>query len=330
MRIPGLKSAKRAGVWLRSRVVKHALILGYHRIAVTDNDPYNLFVSLRNFFEQLEVLRRYSRVVNLNELVEGIQNGNLPDKTVVITFDDGYVDILQNAKPLLERSQIPATVFVPTVYIGRRPWWDELKMLYSSSKSYQDKINKILADVPSDTGDKKPQSAVAREARKNAVKQPIIAVYERLRDASPQVREHALFQLEHLAAEESRSRETTDRVMTGDELVELSSNGLIDIGSHSVSHPWLSELTEEYQRSEILNSKSCLEKITGKTVNSFSYPNGSYSSFTVTLLKEGGYKCACTSTNIIVREGSDLFQLPRFWVPNWDGATFERWLMKWI
>ena len=50
----------------------------------------------------------------------------------MITFDDGYADVLHHAKPLLERHSVPATVFVATGAIGQRRefWWDELGGLF--------------------------------------------------------------------------------------------------------------------------------------------------------------------------------------------------------
>jgi len=55
----------------------------------------------------------------------------LPRRAVVVTFDNGYSDNLYNAKPLLERYDIPATIFVTTGCIGRERefWWDELERL---------------------------------------------------------------------------------------------------------------------------------------------------------------------------------------------------------
>ena len=49
-------------------------------------------------------------------------------RSIVITFDDGYADNLYNAKPLLERYKIPATVFVTSghIYAQEEFWWDEL------------------------------------------------------------------------------------------------------------------------------------------------------------------------------------------------------------
>src|SRR3989344_2957961 len=87
-------------------------ILLYHRVASVKDDPLSLSVSPETFSEHLKFLKENFNVVSLKEIADMIRNKNLKNKSVAITFDDGYVDNLQNALPILEQNQIPATIFV--------------------------------------------------------------------------------------------------------------------------------------------------------------------------------------------------------------------------
>ena len=71
MRVPGLRSTRRAYRWLRSRILGKALILGYHRIAEAARDPYSICVGPRNFAQHLEILSKVARPIDLQRLVEG-------------------------------------------------------------------------------------------------------------------------------------------------------------------------------------------------------------------------------------------------------------------
>ena len=108
-----------------------ALILLYHRIGELRSDPWSLNVTPHHFVEHLDLLQSYAHPVTLEHLYRGISDGDLPDRSVAITFDDGYGDNLYNAKPLLERYDVPATVFMTTGYIGceREFLYDELDRL---------------------------------------------------------------------------------------------------------------------------------------------------------------------------------------------------------
>jgi peptidoglycan/xylan/chitin deacetylase (PgdA/CDA1 family) len=97
-----------------------------------------------------------------------------------------------------------------------------------------------------------------------------------------------------------------------------------------VTHPTLAELSITTQQSEIQQSKGYLEEILRQPVTSFSYPYGSVAASTQALVREAGYTCACTSLNDVTRPGSEPFHLPRFWIPDWDGETFARWLQWWL
>jgi peptidoglycan/xylan/chitin deacetylase (PgdA/CDA1 family) len=118
MRIRGMQRLRHAARWLKYRLVQPALILMYHRVTELPNDPYLLAVTPKHFAQQLGVIRRYGVPMRLGQLVEALQDGKVPKRAVVVTFDDGYADNLYNAKPLLELYSIPATVFVTTGCIG--------------------------------------------------------------------------------------------------------------------------------------------------------------------------------------------------------------------
>lgn len=325
MRIPGLKSLTLSARWLRSRLVGGTLILGYHCVAEPVRDAYSLCVTPQHFAEQLEVLSQVGQVISLRELARRLQESHTPERGVVLTFDDGYADVLHHAKPLLERYQTPATVFVTTGYLGREFWWDTLERGLLSVATLPEQLSLQGGDGSFEW--------VAGDARPNAVpgsRQPLIqSVHRSLLLLSPAEREKAMVQLWArlgMAPEGDPGR----RALTSDELLKLAAGDLIDVGAHTVTHPVLARLPIPAQRSEIEDSMAQLEKILGGPVTSFSYPNGSSSRETLRIVRESGLDCACASYQDIVWRGSDRFHLPRFWVQDWDGEAFSGRLRLWL
>ena len=99
-------------------------VLAYHAIGECADDRASLFVSREAFAAQMAFLTRAAEVVDLATLVAGhVRSGRRP--VVAITFDDGYRSVLEDAAPILARHGFPATIFVPTAFLGRRNEWDE-------------------------------------------------------------------------------------------------------------------------------------------------------------------------------------------------------------
>lgn len=90
--------------------MKEVCILLYHSISDSD-DP--LAIAPKDFEKQLRILRHVANPVPLSDIVGHI-NGqkNIPDRSVAVTFDDGYRDVITEALPLLKKYQVPATIFV--------------------------------------------------------------------------------------------------------------------------------------------------------------------------------------------------------------------------
>jgi peptidoglycan/xylan/chitin deacetylase (PgdA/CDA1 family) len=99
------------------------MVLVYHRVAETREDPYGQAVRPETFASHLEALSREHPVVPLSELVGGRR---FADGAVAVTFDDGYEDNLSQALPIA--GTVPLTVFVTVepVLDGRPFWWDEI------------------------------------------------------------------------------------------------------------------------------------------------------------------------------------------------------------
>src|SRR5919112_2621349 len=94
----GVERLRRVARWFRSRPQRKVLILLYHQIAQLRSDPWRLSVTPNLFAEHLEILRRHAHVIGLQQLSKALPDGVLPDRAVVVTFDDGYADNLYNAK----------------------------------------------------------------------------------------------------------------------------------------------------------------------------------------------------------------------------------------
>src|SRR5262245_4880809 len=92
-------------------------ILGYHKVS-PEAHPFFEPVHPEIFEQQMQFLKSCYTVMNLQELIARSLRGELPERAVVITFDDGYRDNYDYAFPILKKYGFPATIFVATGAIG--------------------------------------------------------------------------------------------------------------------------------------------------------------------------------------------------------------------
>jgi peptidoglycan/xylan/chitin deacetylase (PgdA/CDA1 family) len=328
-RIPG---------WLQRKLSSKAVILMYHRVAEREVDPWYLCVTPEHFAMHLEIIRKQARPLSLKQLAQAHQESRIPDRAVVITFDDGYVDNLHNAKPLLERYDIPATVFltggldVPT----REFWWDELYRalvrpgtLPSSLTLGTDKVRRWELAGAAVYTNEDYQRDCTHDGKFSERVNFYYSVWEWLR---PLPREERRRMLDEIVAWAGARLEvpTVHRFLEPEEIGALAEGKLVEIGAHTLSHELLPAHTAAFQRAEIEQNKLYLEDLLAQPITSFSYPFGEYSPETVSLVREAGFISACSVIRDIVWRKSDRFLLPRFGVNDWRGEEFERQLLRWF
>jgi len=104
-------------------------ILAYHNFTKDEGSSYD--INIAEFEKQMDYLSAHNySVISLSELVEGLKQGELPYKPVVITIDDGFKSTFSLAYPVLKKYNLPATLFLYTDFIEKNSYsltWEEIR-----------------------------------------------------------------------------------------------------------------------------------------------------------------------------------------------------------
>jgi peptidoglycan/xylan/chitin deacetylase (PgdA/CDA1 family) len=330
--------------WLQTR--SRAVILVYHRVIDVNSDPQLLSVSPEHFAQHLEVISQHYQPMSLQNLVSSLNQAKVPHRAVAITFDDGFADNLHYAKPLLERYQIPATVFVTAGAIDQTIefWWNDLERIFLQPGQLPSQLSLVIEGRTYqwhlENAATYPESEYQRHHTWDVL-QPEFptqrhAIYQELctliRPLPTNTRQQIMRDIIAWAGSTATGR-AENLALTHAELKQLASNNLVEIGAHTTTHPVLSAISKTEQQTEIQQSKEILERLLGKPVTSFAYPYGTkadYTSETVEIVRSSGFSCTCSNFGGVILKGVDQFQLPRFLVRDWSGEEFALRLQEWF
>lgn len=163
-----------------------------------------------------------SELVKLNEI---------PEKSFVITFDDGYEDNYLNAFPILQKYDFKATIYlVPN----------------QKTNHWEEKNTSVLSNL-----------------------------------------------------------------LNEKQILEMQSSGLIEFGSHTLSHVNLSKIDDVQLEKELIESKNEIEKITNKECEAFAYPYGKFDDKIVNAVKIAQYKNATVVKRGLFEQNDDMFTIKR-------------------
>lgn len=283
-------------------------VLAYHGVTATEHSALRnlrrLHVSASLFEEHLKLLREKWRPVSLSAVREAvIARRPLPSRSVAVTFDDGYRNILNVALPLLRRYEMPACVFVLTTPTPSRLWMDRLEAAVIGSRHAEVRWGGHVYSLTS-------------EAARHSAIQSLSLSLEGLgpkRDAG----------LEHLLRELGRAPQSPDDdrdLLAWDEIRALKEAGL-EIGSHASFHEPLTEFDEQVVSAMLLKSRADLERELGPGPFSFAYPWGAWSRRLADDVRRAGFACAVTTDAGLNGTDADLFGLRRFLIGADDNVT---------
>lgn len=292
---------------MRSR--SRPLILMYHRVAAPAIDPWGLAVRPDRFEAHLDLLRRRRTVLSVGEIVKRLQSGVLPDNAVAITFDDGYADNLVEAQPRLAAHDMPATLFLTAGAVGQRRefWWDELAraiFLRGGGPAEDDAAWRAWQE---------PRSERQRT---------YLDLWQQMRTATVADRDALMAKVRDDFNPGPPS--PSDLPLSAHEVGRIVDAGVFEIGGHTLTHPVLPRLDSHQRRFEIEQGKRRCEAMAGRPIAGFAYPHGAVDGDSRAAVRESGFRWACTTAGAPVSGDSDVFALPRLFVPDCDADDLER------
>lgn len=285
-----LEAMQKFGLYALARGLSASLarILMYHNFCgpgVVDANALNV----DGIRVQFDYLRRHFHVVPLIEIAGRLAAGRALDKKMVaLTIDDGRRNCYDFLFPLLKEFHFPATFFVVSSFLRGEDWiWTDKVLWLSELATASHELSAHNLD----------------------------STFRNLNRLRPEERNTRI---------ETMAREADVRIPPGppakyapcswDQLREMADSGLMEIGSHTVTHPILSTISDEESSTELSRSKAQIEQGIGREVRCFCFPNGMPGDFRpsqVAQVAEAGYACSVVAAFGMVASATDRFQIPR-------------------
>ncbi len=305
--LSGWRSGQR---WLEGdrHHANQVMILGYHQVvadianAERDSIP-GMAISTHTFRRQMEFLRERYEVLSLTEAGAVLRDeASTVRPAVVLTFDDGYRSVYDQAWPVLRELGLPATVFLNPGCIGTSQLLDH-DLLYWFAR--QAKLLGLSLRVPLVKAGFNLREVVEITSEVDTAQLCEHLIYQ------PLARRQAVLQKLREFLGEPEPAELRDfALLDWAQIHELAAGG-ITFGAHTVNHPVLTLETPEVIDYEIAEARHNLEKQLGVPITHFAYPNGSYSPAVKAAVQRHGFELAVTTEKRINRRGSDLLALGR-------------------
>lgn len=298
------------------------MIVMYHYIRDLNHNRYpdikGLDVTL--FKQQLEFFKESFNVVRMEQVIEALKTGKaLPQKSVLLTFDDGYVDNYTYVMPLLEEFGFQGSFFIPGKSFTTHQLLDVNKIHYILASA---DINKLVVDVK-DRMDYYRGSEFEYEETEELWKEYAIAnrfdsketifVKRMLQTALPEELRRRissdLFEKYVGIPEEILAYEL---YMTEDQVRTMKRHGMF-LGVHGYDHYWLGNLSTEKMKDDITKALEIMDEFIDRNEWVMNYPYGNYSQDVIDFIsKKGAFLGITTAVRTADLNKDSRYELPRY------------------
>jgi peptidoglycan/xylan/chitin deacetylase (PgdA/CDA1 family) len=241
----------------------------YHGVVKTDST--NIFprhIAKEQFEQHMKYLSQKFNIISIDEAFYLYKNDIKPDKkSITVSFDDGYLNNLTNALPIIEKYKVKTTFFISGICAE-----DDTYMMWSDIIAFARHFSKSNYLI---IGDQK----FIKYGRYDLINEDKnISIFSYIKNLPYAERDEVLKEIKerYLAHNMNNLPLEFWKLMNRDQIKELSESEIVSIGSHGYLHYNLANITESAAKSEMEISKKILSEITGKDINLISFPDGSY------------------------------------------------------
>ncbi|MCG8604777.1 polysaccharide deacetylase family protein [bacterium] len=253
-------------------------VLTYHRVAAMGETPQLnaglISATPAAFVDQMEILAQDYHVVSMQTVLRAFEGRQLlPERAVLITFDDAYVDFAEHAWPAMSKLNLPATVFVPTAYPNqpkRLFWWDKIHQVCYQSEQRQ--VSTPIGRISLSSDEERQMALKKLQGHVKAL-----------------LHEEAMAFVDELHTQYVSECNGKVTVLSWDELRRLAKDG-VTLGAHTQTHPILTRVSLEQARDEMLGSQADLRREIRDVLPIFSYPDGGHTQAVIDVLKNANFK----------------------------------------
>ena len=295
-------------------------ILALHRVGLKNSKNLksnsNLIVDPAQLYDFILIMRKKGwKFISIDELVNNLKFGKNPKKVIILSFDDGYLDNYDVGFPLLTNLECPFCIYITTDFINNDPlpWWYKLEEIIL----YNKKIN-FLEKNFFYTNSKKNKNLLFNYIRDNLMSN--LNSYNSINQWIDETYIH------------QNINKKNRLFMNWKELKIMIKNNFVTIGSHTLSHPILSHLSNEIVKKELEYSRGIIKDKLSINVEHFAYPFGGPDQVSfrdIDYAKKSGFKSGVVLNNqffdnLDYKEDINLFKLPRiFYGPGFNNSYYQ-------
>jgi len=294
----------------------------YHYVRDLKNSRYpdikGLDINL--FKEQIDYMRKHYHIITTEEVIHSIDNQvKIPEKSVLLTFDDAYSDHYNNVFPILDKYKLQGSFYTPSKAITEHIVLDVNKIHFILA-SVENKTNividikNLILNYKTEYNLKDFEHYYAKLAKASRYDRGEVIFIKRLLQVEliEELRMKIVNYLFEKYVGMSESAFSRELYMNEEQLSHMLRSGM-HIGNHGYNHYWWNHLTKEEMNEELDLSTDFLHKLGVDMTNwTACYPYGSYDDQSIKMLKDRGCKLAVTTeVNIATTHKNTRYTMPR-------------------